>query len=200
MPKTWTPKAFAAAFGILTASVIGSIVTMIILYETQIATMNPTPRPTLATTTMAPPPIMRLPTNLVPENYRIFLHLHLYSQIIEEVNVTTPNQTMLFTGNSTVHFYCIETTRSIYLHSRDLRVYAPLVKNENTKKKIGISNMKHHADESDFLEIQLTDTLKAGMNYSLFLAFNGQISQTLQALYLSTYNEGFPHSNDNTER
>ncbi|XP_051918184.1 alanyl (membrane) aminopeptidase-like b [Hippocampus zosterae] len=200
MPKTSTSKAFAATFGILTASAIGGIVTMIILYETQIATMNPTPRPTLAATTMAPPPVMRLPTNLVPENYRIFLHLHLYSKIIEEVNVTTPNQTMLFTGNSTVHFYCVETTRSIYLHSRDLRVYDPLVKNENTKKKIEISNMKHHADESDFLEIQLADKLEAGMNYSLFLAFKGQISQNLQALYLSTYKESFPHSKDNTDR
>ncbi|XP_077424494.1 alanyl (membrane) aminopeptidase-like b [Vanacampus margaritifer] len=198
MLKTSTSMVFAAVFGILTVSVIGSVLTMIIFYKTQIATMNPTPRPTVPTTTLAPPPVMRLPTNLVPEKYKIFLHLHLYSQIIEEVNVTTPNQTMLFTGNSSVRFHCVEKTRSIYLHSRDLRVYNPLVKNEMTKKKMEISDMIHHTDESDFLEIQLKNALEVGKNYSLFLAFEGEISQNLQALYVSTYDEGVPHSEDNT--
>ncbi|XP_077372374.1 alanyl (membrane) aminopeptidase-like b [Festucalex cinctus] len=198
MPKTSTSKAFAIAFGILTTSVIGSVLTMIIFYKTQLATMKPTARPTVPTTTMAPPPVMRLPTNLVPEKYKIFLHLHLYSEIIEEVNVTTPNQTMLFTGNSSVRFHCVEKTWSIYLHSRELSVYDPLVKNEMTNKKMAISDVIHHTDESDFLEIQLKDALEVGMNYSLFLAFEGEISQNLQALYVSTYDEGVPHSEDNT--
>ncbi|XP_061628759.1 alanyl (membrane) aminopeptidase-like b [Phyllopteryx taeniolatus] len=198
MLKTSTSKAFAAAFGILTVSAIGSIVTMIILYKTEISTMNPTPRPTITSTTMGPPPVMRLPTNLVPENYKIFLHLHFYSEIIEEVNVTTPNQTMMFTGNSSVDFHCVKTTWSIYLHSRDLRVYDPVVKNKNTNKEIRTANMKYHTDESNFLEIQLKDQLEEGMNYSLFLAFKGEISQHLQALYVSTYDEGFPHPDDNT--
>ncbi|XP_061679641.1 alanyl (membrane) aminopeptidase-like b [Syngnathoides biaculeatus] len=201
MPKTSTSRGFAAAFGILTVSAIGSIVTMIILYKTQISGMNPTPRPTFPSTTMGPPPVMRLPTNLVPEKYTIFLHLHFYSKIIEEVNVTTPNQTMLFTGNSSVNFRCVKTTRSIYLHSQDLSVYDPVVKNKNTSKEIKTINMKFHTDESHFLEIQLKDPLEEGTNYSLFLAFKGAISRNLQALYVSTYDEGFPHpANTNTER
>nr|XP_057943178.1 aminopeptidase N-like [Doryrhamphus excisus] len=187
MAKTSTSKGFAAAFVILTVSVIGSIVTMIVLYKTEIATMNPTPRPTFPSTTEGPPPVMRLPSSLVPHHYKIFLQTHFYHQITEEVNVTTPNQTMLFTGNSSVDFRCVERTRSIYLHSRDLMLGQTVVKNEDTGQKIIISHVKHHADESDFLEIGLTEAMQEGSNYSLFVTFQGQMSQSLQGLYVSTY-------------
>lgn len=62
--------------------------------------------------------------------------------------------------------------------------------------------MTFHTDESDFLEIQLNDALEAGMNYSLFLAFKGEISDNLEALYVSTYNEGLPadEGDTNSER
>ncbi|XP_061138849.1 alanyl (membrane) aminopeptidase-like b [Syngnathus typhle] len=200
MLKSSTSKAFAASFGILTASAICSMVTMVIFYEIQIGPMNATEKPTDPPPIIIPPPVMRLPTNLVPDNYKLFLHLQLYSRIIEEVNVTTPNQTMVFTGTSTVHFHCVEKTQSIYLHSRDLRVYDPFVKNKMTNKKIEIINMKNHVNESDFLEIQLKEELMAGKNYSLFLEFQGEISQNLQALYLSTYNEDVPHFENNTNR
>ncbi|XP_057692430.1 alanyl (membrane) aminopeptidase-like b [Corythoichthys intestinalis] len=199
MPKTAISKAIGAAFGILTVSVLGSIVTMVIFYKIEISQVNVTYPPTDPSTTVGPPPVMRLPTNLMPWKYKIFLQPYLYSKIIEEVNVTSPNQTMLFTGNSTVYFHCVEPTKSIYLHSQELRVFDPLVKNETIKKDIRIIHMEYHGDESDFLEIQLKDTLKKGMNYSLFLAFEGEISQNLQALYVSTYHEGIPHS-ENTKR
>ncbi|XP_049580065.1 alanyl (membrane) aminopeptidase-like b [Syngnathus scovelli] len=198
MSKTSTSKAFAAAFGILTVSAISSIVTMVIFYEIQIGPMNATERPTIPPTPMTPPPVMRLPTNLVPDNYKLFFHLELYSRIIEEVNVTTPNQTMRFTGEETIHFHCVERTRSIYLHSRDLNVYNPSVKNEMTKEKMEIIHIKNHINESDFLEIQLEENMMAGKNYSLYLAFQGEISQNLQALYLSTYDEEVPHFENNT--
>ncbi|XP_054632204.1 aminopeptidase N-like isoform X2 [Dunckerocampus dactyliophorus] len=189
MAKTSTSKAFATAFIILTVSVIGSIVTMIILYKTEIATMNPTPRPTLPSTTAAPPPVMRLPTGLVPDRYTIFLQTHFYSQIPEEVNVTAPNQTMLFTGNSSVAFHCVERTRSIYLHSRDLTLGHASVKNGDTDQDMSISHIEHHAEQSDFLEIGLKEALEKGSNYSLFVSFQGQILDRLQGLYVSTYSQ-----------
>uniref|UniRef100_A0A8P4G8W2 Aminopeptidase n=1 Tax=Dicentrarchus labrax TaxID=13489 RepID=A0A8P4G8W2_DICLA len=200
--SSFTSKAIASAFMILTGSVIAGIVTMVILYNTQISSMNPTPRPTFSTTTTGPPPVMRLPKNLIPETYTVFLKPHFYTRIIEEVNVTSPNQTMLFTGNSTVNFHCAQTTRTIYLNSKDLAVSKPKVIDTENNNNIEVSAMKHHEDESDFLEIQLKEALEAGGNYSLSLDFKGEISENLDALFVSTYQEGEPEfeGDTNTER
>ncbi|XP_028263796.1 alanyl (membrane) aminopeptidase-like b isoform X2 [Parambassis ranga] len=199
--QTGMSKVFAGIFVALTVSIIGGTIAMVILYKMDLSEANPTPRPTFPPTTTELPPVMRLPKSLVPESYTIFFQPHLYTRIIEEVNVTSPNQTFLFTGNSTVHFHCVQNTFSIYLHSRDLTVSDPLVRNEDTNERIR-SIVKHHGDETDFLEVQLDDVLEAGGNYSLFLAFRGEISDYLEGLFLSTYVEGNPEYEDdpNAER
>ncbi|XP_039902910.1 alanyl (membrane) aminopeptidase a [Simochromis diagramma] len=193
--KFGTSKAIAIAFGVLTVSSIGGMFTMIILFKAQTQNITMTPPPTLPPTSMAPTPDMRLPKSLVPQKYDIVLAVHLYTKIIEEgngsnPNITTPNQTMIFTGNSTVHFQCAQKTMSIFLNSRYLNVSSPVVLNENTKRNIKVSGMKHHDDESDFLELELMDPLEAGGNYSLFLSFHGEVSDNLEALYLSRYTDG----------
>ncbi|XP_071362940.1 alanyl (membrane) aminopeptidase-like b [Trachinotus anak] len=195
-------KAIAALFVVVTVSAIGGLVGMTILYQTQRAKMNPTPRPTIPSTTAGPPPVMRLPKNLLPESYEVFLQPHLYTEIIERPNVTSPNQTLLFTGNSTVNFHCVQRTKTIYLHSMDLTVFNPMVMNKDTNGMIGVSSMKHHEDQSDFLVIELKDELEAGGNYSLSLIFKGEMLDTLEGLYLSTYTEGVPayEGDTNAER
>lgn len=199
MPKeSIISKALASAFVVLTVSVIAGTVTMVILYKTQISEMNPTPRPTFPPTTTGPPPVMRLPKNLIPHSYKVFLKPHLYTRIIEEVNVTSPNQTFLFTGNSTVNFHCVQTTSTIYLHSNNLKVFDPVVINTDKDERIRVSDMMHHEDESDFLEVELNERLEEGGNYSLFLAFSGQMSEDLEGLYVSTYQEGHPAHEDDT--
>lgn len=203
MPKeSFTSKAIAIALVTLTFSAIAGIVAMIILYKIEISTMNPTPRPTFLPTTMGPPPVMRLPTNLRPHTYEVILQPHLYTRIIEEVNVTSPNQTMLFTGNSTVHFHCVQRTDTIYLNNLDLIVSDPVVKDTDTNALFTVSDLKYHEDDSNFLEIQLNEVLAAGGNYSLFLAFRGELSEFPEALYVSTYTEGDPayEGDPNTER
>ncbi|KAK1874928.1 Aminopeptidase N [Dissostichus eleginoides] len=192
-------KAFAAAFVVLTASAIAGIVTMVILYKTQIATMNPTPQPTFPSTTTGLPPVMRLPKNLVPDRYKVFLWPHFHSQIIEEVNVTSPNQTALFTGNTTVYFHCVQGTSSIYLHSQNLDVYGPVVASTDTDEGIRVTKMENHQDQTNFLEIELDCALKMGGNYSLFLAFRGEVSSGLVGMYGSTYEEGIPAHEDDTD-
>lgn len=198
MPKdSMVSKAFAAAFVVLTVSVIAGIVVMIIFYNTEISTMNPTPRPTFPITTTGPPPVMRLPTNLVPHSYKVFLWPRFYTRIIEEVNVTSPNQTLLFTGNSTVDLHCVQRTSTIYLHSKHLTVSDAAVTKKDANEKIGVSAVNHHKDNSDFLEIQLDDALEAGGNYSLFLAFKGDMFENFDGMFVSTYLEGVPaHEGD----
>uniref|UniRef100_A0A3Q0RHY4 Aminopeptidase n=1 Tax=Amphilophus citrinellus TaxID=61819 RepID=A0A3Q0RHY4_AMPCI len=187
-------KAFAIAFGVMTASAIGGMFTMIILYKTETHNMTMTPPPTQPSTTLPPPPVMRLPKTLVPQKYDIVLWVHLYTKIIVEgnmtnPNITTPNQTMLFTGNSTVHFHCVQKTMSIFLNSKDLTVDAPVVRNKDTNKNVPVSGLKHYDDESDFLEVQLKEPLEAGGNYSLLLAFRGDVSDNLEGLYVSRYTD-----------
>uniref|UniRef100_A0A3Q4I5P4 Aminopeptidase n=1 Tax=Neolamprologus brichardi TaxID=32507 RepID=A0A3Q4I5P4_NEOBR len=193
--KFGTSKAIAIAFGVLTVSSIGGMFTMIILFKAQTQNITMTPPPTPSPTTLAPPPNMRLPKSLVPQKYEISLAVHLYTKIIEEgngsnPNITTPNQTMIFTGNSTVHFQCAQRTMSIFLNSRNLNVSSPVVLNENTKRNIKVSGLQHYDDESDFLKIELMDALEAEGNYSLFLSFHGEVSDNLEALYLSRYTDG----------
>lgn len=202
MPKeSAKSKAFAVTFVILTVSVIAGIVVMSIFYKTQIAKMNPTPRPTFPSTTTGLPPVIRLPKNLIPQRYKVLIQPQLYTQITEVVNVTSPNQTMVFTGNSTVSFHCVQGTRAIYLNSMDLTISDQVVMNKDTNERIGVSSVKNHEDESNFLEIQLNDALAAGGNYSLFLAFNGEI-RNLHGMFVSTYVEGSPayEGDESTER
>ncbi|CAJ1057506.1 alanyl (membrane) aminopeptidase a [Xyrichtys novacula] len=200
MPKTSpVSKAIAATFAVLTVGAIVGIVTMVIFYKVQISTMDPTPRPTFLPTTAAPPPVIRLPTDLIPHRYDLFFQPHLYTKIIQEVNVTSPNQTHLFTGNSTVHFHCVQTTRTIYLHSLDLDVSGPVVMDTDQNRRIHVLGMDNHEDTSNFLQIHLKDHLEAGGNYSLFLDFEGQLSEELVGMYVSTYTEGQPAHEDDTD-
>ncbi|XP_034031432.1 aminopeptidase N-like [Thalassophryne amazonica] len=192
-------KAVAAVAVILTVSVIGGIITMVIVYEKMLATLNPTPRPTLPTTTTAPPPVLRLPGSLIPESYKIYLQLHFYPKIIKEVNVTSPNQTMLFTGNSTVKFRCIQTTKTIYLHSDQLKVYGEKVVNTETNEVIGVYSVSSEDSPKNFLKIMLNDMLEKGGSYSLFLTFKGEMSG-LTGLYMSTYTEGPTGDGDDGQR
>lgn len=197
--NSFKSKAFAGAFAVLSLSVIAGVITMTIFYNIAVDKEKPTPRPAVPSTTAGPPPVMRLPRNLAPSSYKIFLKPELYVKIIEEVNVTSPNQSMVFTGNSTVNFHCIQGTKTIYLNSKDLTVSNPVVMDQSTNKGIRVTGMKHHEDQSDFLEIQLADALVAGGNYSLFLAFKGDISENLDALYVSTYLQGHPAYEGDTD-
>ncbi|XP_061577195.1 alanyl (membrane) aminopeptidase-like b [Cololabis saira] len=186
-----TSKVLASCFAVLAVSVIAGTITMGVVYHFEMLEINPTRRPDTSST-VPPIPTLRLPKTLVPDTYTLVLQPHLYTRIVEEVNVTTPNQTLLFTGNSTVSFQCVKETRAIYLHSKDLKIHSRRVYNntkEDTEEDIRISSWKVHEDESDFLEIQLSEPLKAGGNYSLFLEFSGAISDTLEALFVSTYVE-----------
>lgn len=70
---------------------------------------------------------------------------------------------------------------------------------KDANEMIRVSSVKHHEDESNFLEIQLDGALEAGGNYSLSLAFKGEISENLDALFVSTYYEGYPAYEGDTD-
>lgn len=189
-------KTFAAIFGLLTVAVTGTLVGMVIFYNMELERLKPTPPPTEPVTTLAPPPEMRLRGDVLPESYQVFIRVHFYTRIIEKVNVTSPNQTLAFDGNVTVQLRCVEKTKTIFLHSRNQNVSKASVKSLDSGKYLKVKESIHHQDESDFLEIVLMDALEAGGNYSFFLAFTAEVSEDLDGLFLSTYQEGKPESED----
>uniref|UniRef100_A0A3B4ZIV6 Aminopeptidase n=1 Tax=Stegastes partitus TaxID=144197 RepID=A0A3B4ZIV6_9TELE len=186
--KSGMSKAFAVAFVVLTVSVIAGTVTMFILYEIQMHGVNATAQPTFPATTEPPPPVLRLGKSVVPVRYSLSLRVGLYTRIIQEVNVTSPNQTLSFSGNSTVHFRCAQRTNSIFLHGLDLLVSDPQVKHTDTGRTVG-SSLKKPDKKSRFLEVGLKDFMEVGEHYSLTLSFEGELSENLEALYVSQYRE-----------
>lgn len=198
--RSFRSKIVALVIVLLTVSAIVAIVTMIVIYNNEISTMNPTPLPTFLPTTPGPPPVMRLPKDLVPHSYRVYLQPHMYPRIIEVENVTSPNQTYLVLGNSTVHFHCVQETESIYIHSKHLTMMGDaVVRSTKDDSRINTRQMIPHNDQSNFLEIQLEEPLEAGKEYSLFLAFKTEITNTLHGMSIVTYKEDEADSNSDSE-
>ncbi|XP_072292126.1 alanyl (membrane) aminopeptidase-like b [Eucyclogobius newberryi] len=192
-------KIFASIFAIFTFIAIGSLVAMVIIYNIRLNYLNPTPPPTEPVTTLAPPPEMRLRGDILPTSYQVFIHVPLYTRIIEEVNVTSPNQTFTFNGNVTIHLQCVQKSKTIFLHSLYQLLSKPVVMDRDSNKQFEVENYKLHNDQSDFLEILLTDTMEVGGNYSLFMAFEGDISFNLEGLFVSSYKEGKPEHEEDTD-
>uniref|UniRef100_A0A674EX67 Aminopeptidase n=1 Tax=Salmo trutta TaxID=8032 RepID=A0A674EX67_SALTR len=188
-------KVLAIATVVMTVSSIGGIITMMIVYETERIKTNPTPPPTPNATILyptGPPPNLRLPGNLIPESYDIVLQPHLYTVI---PNAT--NQSLIFTGNSTVYFRCVEKTKTIFLHSKQ-NVTDVTVKDLDNKRTINVKNTILYNNESNFLEIRLEGVLEEDGNYSLFTAFEGELLNDLAGFYMSSYKKE-PSTKDDTK-
>ncbi|KAJ8003221.1 hypothetical protein DPEC_G00167150 [Dallia pectoralis] len=190
-------KAFAIATVVLTVSSIAGIIGMMIAYETARSNNPPTPPPTPVITTPYPtgPPLsMRLPGNLIPESYDIFLHPQLYT-----VMTNATNQSLIFTGNSTVYFKCLKNTKTIILHSKEQYLSSVKVTDLDKGQSIKVEDTVLYNNESNFLEIRLGGLLMENGSYSLFTEFEGYLFKDLAGFYLSSYKRG-PGSEDNTER
>ncbi|XP_076128685.1 alanyl (membrane) aminopeptidase-like b [Alosa pseudoharengus] len=179
----------AVGTGVMTLSALGGIITMAIIFQVQVVDDPPTTRVPITTTPViptGPPPDLRLPRNVVPQSYRIFLRPLFYHTLTNETI-----QSFIFMGNSTVTFECLNKTRSIFLHSKDLTVK----KLELTRLDNGeILTVNQHVNEStvsetDFLEVKLEDdaVLEPNRSYSLFADFEGEMFNDLTGFYTSTY-------------
>ncbi|XP_041967197.1 alanyl (membrane) aminopeptidase a [Alosa sapidissima] len=179
----------AVGTGIMTLSALGGIITMAIIFQVQVGQNPPTTRVPITTTPViptGPPPDLRLPRNVIPQRYHIFLRPLFYHTLTNETI-----QSFIFMGNSTVTFECLNKTRSIFLHSKDLTVK----KLELTRLDNGdILTVNQHVNEStvsetDFLEVKLEDdaVLEPNRSYSLFADFEGEMFNDLTGFYTSTY-------------
>lgn len=192
-------KTFAVIAVILTILTTGSMIGMAIYNKMRLDELNPTPPPTFASTTLAPPPDRRLRGDVLPESYQIFIKVYFYTRIIKQVNVTSPNQTLQFDGNVTIHLQCVEQTKTIFLHSRNQNVSNPRVWNRDTNNPLNVTGYSLREGPSDFLAIELAEKLEVGGKYSLSLNFSADVNENLDGLFLSTYQEGKPESEEDSD-
>lgn len=126
----------------------------------------------------------RLPDSLSPVSYSVTLRPRLQPET---------NGLFIFTGNSTVIFRCVNATDLIIIHSYKLNLtssgghYATLtgLNGANTP-----SITKSWLEvPTQFLVIQLSNSLMAGGTYELRTTFTGELSDDLGGFYRSVYTE-----------
>uniref|UniRef100_A0A8C2KU46 Aminopeptidase n=1 Tax=Cyprinus carpio TaxID=7962 RepID=A0A8C2KU46_CYPCA len=183
---TGMSKALAGGIGVLTVSSVCGLVLMTVMYKIQIDKFPPVspPTPTKPVIPTGLPPTLRLPDYLIPESYKVFLQPYFYSAITN--NYT--NQSFVFTGNSTVRVKCMKLSKSICLHVHDLNVTTVEVTKSDSNEKLVVSGYKIHQNESNFLEIQLKETMSGhGTYYDIFTKFEGELLNNLAGFYASWY-------------
>ncbi|KAF4101381.1 alanyl (membrane) aminopeptidase-like b [Onychostoma macrolepis] len=185
---TGMTKVLAIGIGVLTVSSVCALVMMAVMYKIQIDKYPPVSPPPPIKPTVIPtglPPTLRLPDNLIPERYEVFIQPYLYAAITN--NYT--NQSFAFTGQSTVKVQCMTASRSIFLHAQNLNVTTLEVRKSGSNEKLSVSGYKIHHDESHFLEIQLKDTMTVNGTYDIVTKFEGELFDGLDGFYVNRYTE-----------
>ncbi|XP_061102770.1 aminopeptidase N-like [Conger conger] len=170
--RVYVSKAAAVATVTVAALALITVIGMIIFHNIRTKEcphlLQTTFPPTTTSTPTGPPPDMRLPGDLIPESYKIYLQTHLY------LNMTDiENQNFDFTGNSTVKFKCVNATNTIYIHSKGLDLTLIGVADEKGKE-MATHQVQLVEDERNFVTIELVDSLRVDGLYYLSTAFKGQ--------------------------
>ncbi|KAJ8335466.1 hypothetical protein SKAU_G00388080 [Synaphobranchus kaupii] len=185
--SVYVSKAAAVAIVTVAALALVTAIGMVIFHNVRIQECPQLLSPTVLTTTMAPSepmPEMRLPGNLIPESYKIYLRTHLYSNVTD-----IENQNFNFTGNSTVKFKCVNVTNTIYIHSSALNVTLIGVADEKGKE-MATHQVHLMEDEREFVIIELVDSLRIDGLYYLSTEFHGEcFSFTTIGLSVSRYTD-----------
>ncbi|XP_070828039.1 aminopeptidase N-like [Chaetodon trifascialis] len=141
---------------------------------------------TIALTGPGPWDSYRLPTDLVPVNYKITLWPRLSRD---------PNTGLyIFTGQSTVTFECVKKTSLILIHSNKLNYTklnnAHIVRlNASGGGDVPGITQCWLQPETQYLVIQLSSTLTQGQEYQLYTEFTGELADDLAGFYRSEYEE-----------
>ncbi|KAG9266985.1 aminopeptidase N [Astyanax mexicanus] len=127
----------------------------------------------------------RLPGTLSPQYYNVTLWPRL---------VPDANGMYIFTGHSGVAFTCVKETGLILIHSNKLNY--TLTPEGHHAKLTGLEGAKAPAInktwlevETQYLVIQLSETLQVGKIYWLYMEFQGELANDLRGFYRSEYFE-----------
>ncbi|NXJ83943.1 AMPN Aminopeptidase, partial [Trogon melanurus] len=188
-------KAVGITAIVLGVGAVATIIALSVVYDQEknrnaqsAATTTTATTTTTTTTTVAPHNAWnqwRLPKALVPVSYEVTLQPFL-----------TPNNNgmYIFTGNSSVVFFCNESTDLILIHSNKLNYtmqgsFHTSLHPVNTSTVPSITNTWLETT-TQYLVVQLSSQLQQGQHYRLFSIFTGELADDLAGFYRSEYTDG----------
>lgn len=122
---------------------------------------------------------IRLPGDLEPLRYRIYLH----------PNLTT----FAVFGSTRILIRCKSATKKVILHFKgntilDIRLLKDsYVDRPIEPKDVLVENQYRVNEEKELLMVESPEELIAGKNYTLIIRYNGTLSENLQGFYKSSY-------------
>lgn len=114
---------------------------------------------------------IRLPKQVLPLSYRIYIH----------PNLTT----FKFTGTVNILLRCFQPTKNLILHIRDLSV-GEIQLTDSKQKRLTIVRRMQHKENQQYL-IATNEELKEKERYSLDMEFSGVLSKNMEGFYRSSY-------------
>ena len=114
---------------------------------------------------------IRLPKQVLPLSYRIYIH----------PNLTT----FKFTGTVNILLRCFQPTKNLILHMRDLSV-GEIQLTDSKQKRLTIGRRMQHKENQQYL-IATNEELKEKERYSLNMEFSGVLSKNMEGFYRSSY-------------
>uniref|UniRef100_A0A914VXW8 Aminopeptidase n=1 Tax=Plectus sambesii TaxID=2011161 RepID=A0A914VXW8_9BILA len=131
---------------------------------------------------------MRLPTNLIPYEYDLWIR-----PFVVPDDYISFNTTWNFTtdGNVTIYFTCVTPTTQIVLHGDNIELieHSLLLTNLATNKADLSITGHNYSDVTQMFTFTLSGTLQANTNYSLHIDYYGNITNDLKGFYWQTYQE-----------
>lgn len=125
----------------------------------------------------------RLPTDLKPYFYDIKIKPYIGTEEIYG------NRSFTFDGWVNVSFTCLNQTKKIVLHIKDIEIKDILlyVRSYYGMNEIGVEKSFKYDEELEFLTINMNTECAVYTNYTLHIAYIGQISDSLAGFYRSSY-------------
>ncbi|KAM8960792.1 endoplasmic reticulum aminopeptidase 1 [Pelodytes ibericus] len=116
---------------------------------------------------------IRLPYYIIPLQYDLLIH---------------PNLTTLtFTGLTKIFVTVSRPTNFLILHSKQLNITKTIIERKHGNRQVQEELQLLENPASEQVALLAAEPLKPGENYSLYIEYNANISQSFRGFYKSTY-------------
>ncbi|XP_041459849.1 aminopeptidase N-like isoform X2 [Lytechinus variegatus] len=127
----------------------------------------------------------RLPRDLIPENYQLYLKPYLYD---EDLRPNTDDRRFTFDGRVKIVMECKMDTDVITLHINNITIRSHSLESKNGDM-IDVTHVSY-TPEYQFVHFHPATMLKEGTGYVLEIEYLGELWDGLAGFYRSSYTEG----------